>query len=354
MINRVRRRLRSSTRLVALYRGVRGGIAGASPKASPIVAPAADLGRIKELRRVGLRRAEDDRPRLNLIIPSVNPTATFGGIRTALDLFAVLGDSSTRKRIISLAPVDAEAQAALPDYELSGPAEDQEPGRALVSLGDPPGGSLAVGAGDRFVATFWTTAELATWIRAWQADQYPNRSTSMAYLIQDFEPGFYPWSAQSLLALETYADQAGTVAIYNTGLLRDYFHASGLGFEREFVFEPRLSPSLRRRLAEPDPSRSRQIVIYGRPKTARNAFPLLIEGLRAWRLRHPAAGSWSVISVGQPHADIDLGGGLTVHSRGKLSLDDYATLLRESAIGVSFMVSPHPSYPPLEMATLGL
>jgi hypothetical protein len=33
---------------------------------------------------------------------------------------------------------------------------------------------------------------------------------------------------------------------------------------------------------------------------------------------------------------------------------DYANLLLESAVGVSFMVSPHPSYPPLEMSHFGL
>ena len=41
-------------------------------------------------------------------------------------------------------------------------------------------------------------------------------------------------------------------------------------------------------------------------------------------------------------------------SLGKLSLDDYAAALSESAIGVSLMLSPHPSYPPLEMAQFGV
>lgn len=37
-------------------------------------------------------------------------------------------------------------------------------------------------------------------------------------------------------------------------------------------------------------------------------------------------------------------------SVGKLSIEEYAKVLRESYAGVSLMVSPHPSYPPLEMA----
>ncbi|MDE3250361.1 MAG: glycosyltransferase family 2 protein, partial [Bacteroidota bacterium] len=39
---------------------------------------------------------------------------------------------------------------------------------------------------------------------------------------------------------------------------------------------------------------------------------------------------------------------------GKLSIDAYAKLLSETPIGIALMVSPHPSYPPVEMALFGL
>jgi hypothetical protein len=37
-----------------------------------------------------------------------------------------------------------------------------------------------------------------------------------------------------------------------------------------------------------------------------------------------------------------------------LTLAEYAGVLRESAVGIALMASPHPSYPPLEMAHFGL
>jgi hypothetical protein len=86
----------------------------------------------------------------------------------------------------------------------------------------------------------------------------------------------------------------------------------------------------------------------------RNGFPLIVEGLRAWHAAYAGDDRWSVVSAGQEHADIDLGGGMTMRSHGKLDLASYAQLMRSSAIGVSIMVSPHPSYPPLEMAEAGL
>jgi hypothetical protein len=39
---------------------------------------------------------------------------------------------------------------------------------------------------------------------------------------------------------------------------------------------------------------------------------------------------------------------------GKLSLEDYSSYLRTASVGISLMVSPHPSYPPLEMAEAGI
>ena len=39
---------------------------------------------------------------------------------------------------------------------------------------------------------------------------------------------------------------------------------------------------------------------------------------------------------------------------GKVSLNTYSQLLSISKVGISLMISPHPSYPPLEMAYYGL
>ena len=76
--------------------------------------------------------------------------------------------------------------------------------------------------------------------------------------------------------------------------------------------------------------------------------------MRAWRDKFPDAHRWSILSLGQPHADIDLDGGVVIKSVGKAGLERYAQVLLESSIGISLMVSPHPSFPPLEMAHFGL
>ena len=44
---------------------------------------------------------------------------------------------------------------------------------------------------------------------------------------------------------------------------------------------------------------------------------------------------------------------MNARAAGKLPLDEYADKLSRAAVGISLMESPHPSYPPLEMASSG-
>jgi hypothetical protein len=292
--------------------------------------------------------------RINLVVSSVTPGSGYGGVQTANDLFRALLASGDRSRIISIEPLDAAASEAFPEFRQVAAHEDSPAPAQLVSIAGPIGETIPVGPRDVFIATFWPTATFALEVRRWQVSIFGSAPARFAYLIQDYEPAFYPRSGQSLLARATYEAAPATIAIFNSELLRTSFHAAGIRFAAEFSFEPRLVPILRDALGRPPAPRSRKIVVYGRPSKARNAFPLIVDGLRAWRAAYPDAERWEIVSAGEVHADIDLGDGVAMYSLGKLNLHSYADLLRESAIGVSLMVSPHPSYPPLEMAELGL
>jgi O-antigen biosynthesis protein len=350
----IRQAVRRSGRLTALARGVKDAIRGVPPaqlREAPVVP---GLDGVAELHRVAPRRAKaGSGPRLNLLIPTLAPRRAFGGTKTALDLFDALGDRFPRRRIVSFTPVAAAVVETLDGFVIANTADEKTPDRVIVAA---PGGTeteLAVGPEDVFLSTFWTTAELAARLVRWQSATFGGEPRAFAYLVQDFEPAFYPWSAQFELARATYAAGVPTIAVVNSGLLADYIDEQGLTFAERFVFEPRLDPRLRALLAEPVAGRRRRIVAYGRPGTPRNAFPLVVDGLRAW-VRGGGAGGWEVVSAGEPHPPVDLGRGIQIGRLGKLSIDAYGGLLRESALGLSLMVSPHPSYPPLDMAHLGL
>ncbi len=328
-----------------------------APARAPSVtaaAPAPDG--VPELHRVTPRRAADAGrgPRLNLLIPTLNPARTFGGARTALDLSDALATSFPRHRIITFTPVSNAGLAGLLGFQLVEPADDSHYDRQVVAVPRDGDVSLPVGPEDVFLATFWTTAELAVRVAKWQAAEYDQPVRPFGYLVQDFEPGFYPWSGQWALARQTYAGDVPTIAVINTSLLRDHLAGEGIRFAGEFTFEPRLAAALRPFLDEPPRERTRRIVVYGRPETPRNAFPLIVDGLREWARTDPKARGWKVESAGRKHPSIDLAPGLLLRSLGKLELAAYGALLRESAVGLSLMISPHPSYPPLDMAHLGM
>ena len=174
-----------------------------------------------------------------------------------------------------------------------------------------------------------------------------------AYVIQDFEPGFFPWSAQWLMASATYRaddrDDRGLQHVTVAGL----FSRVGDRVRARIRLRAAPAPRAPRRDGVAGGPRSRTIVVYGRPRTPRNAFPAIVDGLRAWRARTratPLAGRFGrpVASRYRPWRRVEL------RSIGKLDLDGLRAAPRGSAIGVSLMVSPHPSYPPLEMAHLGM
>ena len=174
------------------------------------------------------------------------------------------------------------------------------------------------------------------------------------YIMQDYEPQFYPFSSTHLMARMAYGSGSRYWAIINSAELHEYFLSQGHNCERTYVFSPRLSAGLRRFLNGELSAKARRILIYGRPTVPRNCFPAIENGLALWARRHPEFADWEVVSAGQLHAPFKFAPGRVMRSLGKLSLEDYASLLKTTAVGLSLMSSPHPSYPPLEMAHFGI
>ena len=294
-------------------------------------------------------------PRLNLLVPSVNPEHVFGGIATGLRVFRfLLAETGWAGRIVVTDDGPrADGLANLAEFPAAPLEDDAAVPRRLVAANDRYGRRLPVRRHDVFLATAWWTAYSA---RAMAEGMPPAQRprAPLLYLVQDFEPGFYPWSTRYMLALSTYRAER-TVPIFNTSLLRDYFVRQDLPFAESYCFEPALHPRLRSRLeAAGAAARRKRLLVYGRPGVERNAFALIVAGLEAWLAQDREAREWEFVSAGQPHPDIPLAGGGVLRAVGRLDLEAYADLLESASLGLSLMVSPHPSYPPLEMACFGV
>jgi hypothetical protein len=312
---------------------------------------------ICEITPISARKSEVIEKRLNLLVPSINQEHIFGGISTALKFYEQLADElGYKRRIITTdAAPSAEDMNHFKKYTLVNCNQDEESDYQVVPFNDRYNKTVPIGKNDLFMSTAWWTAYAAHNLIRWQSNEYKQEVKKSIYFIQDFEPGFYAWSSNYALADSTYKSVLPQIAIFNTGLLRDYFKLNNYTFQEEYCFEPTLNEELKKQLLKSNNfNKKKQILIYGRPSVQRNAFELIIESLKVWVWQQPNVGEWIIYSVGEKHPDVDLGNGVKVESLGKLTLDGYANLMTESYVGISLMISPHPSYPPLEVSTFGM
>lgn len=295
-------------------------------------------------------------PRLTFILPSLSAKEAFGGVTTGLQYFlamagAVRARTGADIRILTEEAYDP-ADSALPgQLKAAGVAADLVSVESLKTRSN----SIATRAHEMFMAyNWWISLNIEPVLEA-QAAHFKQGALPKLYIIQEYEPQFYPFSSAHVLALHAFNSKWPLWAVFNSSELASFYTAQGNVCAKSYVFEPRLAPQIKAFQSDiKAEEKTRTVLIYGRPTIKRNCFSILQGGLEHWANGPGRGQDWRIVSAGTKHADIDLGGGHKITSLGKLSLEGYGTLLREASIGISLMSSPHPSYPPLEMAHFGM
>lgn len=291
-----------------------------------------------------VRRIENTsgRRRLSLVLPTVNQEHLYAGAWTALKIFWEAGKQNDfRVRIISAnSPFSS---GGLEKLDFIGPGEVGK----IESWQREGGAPCDVEHDEIFIVTAWWTAYVVKEL------EDTNR---IFYLVQDFEPGFYSWSYRYVMALESYKFKYAR--IFNTPILYDFFKEQKLlSGENEIWFEPGIDTKLFNPSEKTNFEKTGKatILLYGRPEVTRNLFELAILSLDHFLKANPSYREkiGEIISVGEKHASLAVAG-FKIESRGKMSMNEWARMARRSDIGISLMCSPHPSYPPLEMAASGM
>ena len=207
---------------------------------------------------------------------------------------------------------------------------------AFPALGEVP--VVPAGAelpeSDAAIATAWTSAFPLVRHR---------RTRSKFFFVQDHEPAFYPAGAAA--AVLEQAARFGLPGIVNTPGLADVYRSYG---NPAVSFVPAVD-TVRYRPAEgPRGVGPVRIFFYGRPSQPRNAFGL---GLAALRLAKQRFGDRvQIVSAGEDWNPGQYGAADVVENLGQLrDLDAVARLYRSCDVGLCFMLTPHPSYLPLEL-----
>lgn len=292
------------------------------------------------------------RPAVHILVPSAKCEHIFGGLATVFKFMAVLANRGLLVRVTSIdipMTVRDKEEALAFFIERCGLNENA---KRRVSLGSTNGDSALCHPNDIFVTTIWWSAMRLHITR----DHVPLVMSDFYYFIQDFEPGFYAWSDEFALADETY--RMNCHPMVNSCYLADFLRSEvGLEVPQSRIIMPEIDKSIfYPPTAEAMASENKhRIFVYGRPETPRNLFGVAVAGLRNF-IKEAGLDSTNleVISAGEPHPDIDLGNGVALHSVGKLGLEEYSRTLRSCDMGLSLMLSPHPSYPPFEMALSGI
>jgi glycosyltransferase involved in cell wall biosynthesis len=272
---------------------------------------------------------------VNWFFPDID-SPFYGGINTALRIADQLADQHgvQNQFVLMAAPNTSFFQSALAAAfpRLAG---------SPVAFYDGSVESMERNAPDADVS-------IATlWVTAYAVSRF-TRTRRRAYLIQDFEPMFYPTGSLYALTEETY--RLGLYGLCNTERLRDIYRSryEGTGFS----FMPAVQGDVfhaegRRPLDHDGPAR---VFLYARPGHWRNCWELAGPALDLVKRRFGSdvhvvtAGSWA-----RPE---DLGRG--IDHRGLLDYRDTGALYRTCDAGIALTLSEHPSYLPLELLACGV
>lgn len=212
---------------------------------------------------------------------------------------------------------------------------------------------------DGFVATSWWTAHIAA------AAARVVGQERVVFFVQEYEPMFYPQSSLQALAVAAYG--LPHFAIFSTECLRDYFRQQRIGVFAEGVMQGEGDSIAVQNAVSAFPVRaevlrgraSRRLLFYARPEAhaARNLFELGVLALRALvELRYEELRGWEVHGIGGlgSYAAVPLYGDVVLTLMPKVDMAAYLELLPTYDVGLSLMLTPHPSMVPLDMAAAGL
>ncbi|HSP55780.1 MAG TPA: glycosyltransferase [Dehalococcoidia bacterium] len=186
------------------------------------------------------------------------------------------------------------------------------------------------------------------WVTAYAVSKFANTKRKF-YMVQDYEPVFYP--AGTLYALSEATYRLGLYGLCNTSTLRDIYVDQYSG--KAFGFVPAVDTAL---FHPPEGSRhdddTMLVFLYGRPGHWRNCYELAIATLR--RLKQRLKRKVRIVTAGSWVTSGDSESAYLVDNLGLLDYRETADLYRKCHVGLTLSVSKHPSYLPLELMASGV
>ncbi|MEZ2333313.1 class I SAM-dependent methyltransferase [Mesorhizobium sp. RCC_202] len=328
---------------VAEYRRIQAASQRTIAASKPDTSAVASLleSRFRSLAPISFFNTDADARRITVITDSISRGSLFGGVGTSLILAAAAAQKLQARLRVVTRTEPADTAALKPLLAVSGVTFDGRTEFQFLPPETPD--QLPVHELDRFITTSWWTTAAAT--------RLPRRS--IFYLLQEDERMFYP-AGDDLLRCDALLRDQDLPLIVNSKLLFDHL---ALGIEdlpnRASYFEPAF-PEKHFFQQKNRPGVKRTLLFYARPNNPRNLFYLGCEVLqRAVDQGLLRPNEWRIVLCGKDIPRISFSLPIEVNFEENLRWDEYAAIVRGSDLGLSLMLTPHPSYPPLDLAASG-
>ena len=290
---------------------------------------------------------EPTKPAVNILMPGWNKALT-GGPLSILQVASRMSQHGIPVRILNVMDTPTtgrEVKTLLSKYNLEPLVHHAE----FVEYEDKD--RVHYSDKDMFMATLYTTVPIAS------SMQKKLNSKPILYMIQDCEPFFFAHNSESAKAYASY--DVPHIPIFNSWLLQRYFQHqklsvySGLwGPFPAFTYFPEYSSSADPVLMQKKKGQKKNFIVYGRPHIDRNAYAFTMQCLeQAVQQQKIDPSQWNFYNVG---GSGDSPKGLTLQNLSHIDGEAYLKLLTTGDIGLSLMMSPHPSLPPFDFASAGM
>ena len=204
---------------------------------------------------------------------------------------------------------------------------------------------MEIGPDDIFFATSWWSA---------QAIKDTTIRKRFFYIIQEVETFFYNYGSERVYCDAIMHDK-DIDFIVNSHYLNDYFVNNCENIAKHSCyFEPAFPKALYDKKNFSTKKEKYKLFFYARPNNPRNLYGIGVEYLqKAVDNGILNLDEWDVYCVGQSAPLINFTSGRTSINLGQLSWQEYAKFLSDIDLGLCLMYTPHPSYPPFDVASSG-
>jgi len=207
------------------------------------------------------------------------------------------------------------------------------------------------------IATSIITAQIVNSVR----EQL--KKEKFIFLIQEYEPLFFPSGSLSALAEESYTFPHS--AVFSTEILRQFFKSKTIGVFSSLSGDIN-SVSFKNSIVDLSPDKkllqrkTKKLLFYFRPEehAARNMYETALIALKqAIEEGYFEKHDWEFYGIGSllpAYSKISITRKKNLKIIPKVNLEEYAKLIPDFDLGLSLMLSPHPSLVPVEMCSAGL